>query len=339
MVSIGQPTISRANILEQVSEADILGYYLNITEIPILIHSPLRRDDNPSFYLYSPNGSDVNYIDFSSNDRGGCMSLLMHIWNCSRSQVYTKIQDDLLKFHKVNCIQSTKSQMVTIHSHGDVELQCKIREWRQYDIEYWESYGITLPWLKWCEVYPISHKIITKSGKTMIFGADKYAYTFVERKEGKITHKFYQPFNRKGYKWQNSHDKSVLGLWSKMPETGKAVCICSSVKDALCLMSNLKIPCICLQGEGYPISDTAMYELRRRFKDIYICLDNDKAGLEDASKLASKHALINVVIPQYIEGKDISDVYKNLNNKKAFIELFTKLITEARYNYYNELPF
>ena len=172
----------------------------------------------------------------------------------------------------------------------------------------------------------------------MVFRADKYAYTFVERKEGRITHKFYQPFNTKGYKWQNSHDKSVLGLWAKMPPTGDAVCICSSVKDALCLMANIHIPCICLQGEGYPISDTAAKELKRRFTDVFICLDNDEAGLKDAYKLSESTGFINVVIPSFDEGKDISDYYRAYG-ETSFKTFFGKLISEAREEYYNELPF
>jgi hypothetical protein len=224
-----------------------------------------------------------------------------------------------------------------VHS-SNVELKCRIREWRDYDIEYWASYGIDLQWLKWAEVYPISHKIIVRDGREMVFGADKYAYVFVEHKEGRTTMKFYQPFNTRGYKWQNNHDKSVLGLWSKMPEKGKAVCICSSVKDALCLMSNLYIPCICLQGEGYPMSDTAVKELKRRFTDVYLCLDNDETGKSDAFKLSEKHGFINVVIPDFPEGKDISD-YMKAYGRETFKTFFTKLFLDAKEEWYNELPF
>lgn len=337
MISSGQPTISRKEILEQVSEADILGYYLGITNIPTLINSPLRIDKKASFCLYSPNGSDVNYIDFSTKDTGGCMSLLMQIWNCSRSEVYKRIQKDLLNMTKINCSKGNYTQRGVV-IHGKAEIQSVAREWRDYDEKYWASFGIPIKVLEWAGVHPISHKIIIKDGKTSRFAADKYAYTFVEMKEGRVTQKLYQPFNKNGYKWQNSHDKSVLGLWSKMPEKGKAVCICSSVKDALCLMVNLKIPCICLQGEGYPISDTAIRVLRERFTDIYLCLDNDKAGVEDAYKLTTQHNLINVTIPQFNEGKDISDFFK-AKGKEEFQRVFKKIFTDAYYDYYNELPF
>ena len=340
MISSGKPSSYKKDFINVVSEADILGYYIGITCIPTVIISPFRPDNKPSFALYSPDGKSINYIDFGNNERGSFMTFFMKLWNLDYNGVCTKIEKDLSKIKgSIEVSESQpKSANKVIVTSGFTELRCKVREWRNYDIEYWKSYGISLEWLKWAEVYPISHKIIVKNGRESVFRADKYAYTFVERKDGRITHKFYQPFNTDGYKWQNNHDKSVLGLWTKMPPTGDAVCICSSVKDALCLMANIHIPCICLQGEGYPISTTALKELKRRFKDVFICLDNDETGLKDALKLSDTTGFINVVIPTFDFGKDISDYYKAYG-ETSFKTFFGRLISEAREEYYNELPF
>lgn len=336
MISTGQPNITRTEILKHVTEPDIIGYYLGITHIPCLIHSPLRADKNPSFYLYSPNGIEVNYLDLSTQDRGSCMNLLTKVMHISKAELYRKILDDLINMHKISCTKGSYIPKVSIGQHSEVKT--KIREWRDYDIEYWNSFGITLDILKWAEVYPISHKFIIQNGNTMTFSANKYAYTFIERKEGKITQKIYQPFCTCGYKWQNSHDKSVLGLWSKLPKSGDKVCICASVKDALCMICNMHIPCICLQGEGYPISNTASLELKKRFHNVLVCLDNDKPGIENAQRLVNQHGFINIEIPQFANGKDISDFYK-ANGKEIFISTFTMLINEAIEAYHNDLPF
>ena len=321
---------------DKVSEADVLGFYLGITSIPCVIISPFRKDSKPSLAFYSPNGKNINYIDFGDNERGSFMTFFMKLWHLDYNSTIDKIVKEVILKKKVTFNTTLKIRKVKVHSK--VELKCTIREWEKHDIEYWSSYGISLKWLKWAEVYPISYKFVIRDGQEMVFRADKYAYTFVERKDGRITHKFYQPFNTDGYKWQNNHDKSVLGLWTKMPPKGKSVCICSSVKDALCLMANTQIPCICLQGEGYPISNTAIKELKRRFTDVYICLDNDEAGLKDASKLAESTGFINIVIPPFEGGKDISDYYK-LFGEKAFKTLFKNLFIDSRYEWYNDLPF
>ena len=59
--SKGKDSVSLKEILDRVTEADILSYYLGVTEVPTIINSPLRRDRRPSFGLYSPNGERIYY--------------------------------------------------------------------------------------------------------------------------------------------------------------------------------------------------------------------------------------------------------------------------------------
>lgn len=344
MISSGKPSNCKKMFTDKgIREADVLGHFLGITSIPCVIISPFRHDIKPSLAFYSPDGVTINYIDFGDkSNRGSMITFFMKLWNLDYNSTIDKIVEEVCNQSSVKYNVSSQTHKVTVH-HGNKELKCTIREWRDYDIEYWGNYGITIDWLKWADVYPISYKFIIEhfndgTSRESCFRADKLAYTYVERKDGRITHKFYQPLNKVGFKWQNSHDKSVLGLWTKMPEKGKAVCICSSVKDALCLMAHLYIPCVCLQGEGYSISNTAASELRRRFTDVYICLDNDETGRTDSFKLAESTGFINVVIPQFEGGKDISD-YRKIFGEKQFKSFFEKLFIEARENYYNELPF
>ena len=173
-----------------------------------------------------------------------------------------------------------------------------------------------------------------------MFGADKYAYAYVEHKEGKVTLKIYQPFNKAGYKWSNKHDNSVISLWTKVPEYGDKICICSSMKDSLCLWANTGIPSLAIQGEGYRMSDTAISELKRRYKQVFICLDNDEPGLKDAQKLSEETGFTNVVLPPFNEGKDISDLYK-AKGKDEFLRIIKPLFISSRQedNDWNDLPF
>lgn len=323
-IKVGKKVISLDDILNKVSEAQILSYYLGIKEIPCLIHSPLRQDKKPSFGVYTNDGKRVGWIDFSNKDRGGTFDLLSKLWNCSFQEVLYKINHDLVnKNTSVNIKKSVHTPTIN-KVNGNVTLQCKVREWRDYDIKYWESYGIPLKVLKYANVYPISHKIIIKNGIRSIFGADKYAYAFIEKKEDNLTMKIYQPFNKNGFKWSNKHDKSVISLWTKIPINGDKVVICSSVKDALCFWYNTGIPALAIQGEGYDISQTAISELKRRFTNVYILLDNDETGLKDAEKLSQKTGFINKILPIFAEGKDISDLFK-YKGKEEFLNIMKKL--------------
>lgn len=325
MISKGSKSKEPFEDLGDLTQADIAAYYLNIKSIPSLIHSPLRKDNKPSFALYCPKDCEVNYKDFSTGESGSIWTLLTKMWQCSYREAQDKVLKDLGKqsYNTQVGHSSYLARHCKINSY--IDLKCKVREWKDYDIEYWSSYGISLKWLKYADVYPISHKIIIKDNQSYAFKADKYAYAYVEFKEGRTTLKIYQPFNKNGFKWSNRHDKSVISLWTKVPKQGDKICICSSLKDALCLWANTGIPALAIQGEGYGISNTAINELKRRFNKIYICLDNDKAGLKDAVSLSKKTGFINVVLPQFEGGKDISDYFKVLENKEIFKQTLLNL--------------
>lgn len=320
-----QTSISRQELIAIVDECSLAEHYLGVHKLPILIQSPLRVDNHPSFSLNTKDGKTVYYVDFSTGEKGTLFDLLGKLWNLDYNQVIDRIYKDAISPSnnmQINLLKSnTKTHNTTV---SQTILECKVREWRDYDIEYWKSYGISLEWLKYADVYPISHKIIIKDGKRMVFPADKLAYTYVEFKEGKTTHKFYQPLNKDGFKWQNNHDRSVVSLWTKVPKEGNIICICSSLKDSICVWSNTGIPCISIQGEGYPLSQTAINELKRRFKKQIISLDGDKAGVEDAEKLSKLTGFPTYNTPIIGTSKDWSDIYHDYGK-----EFFIKTIKET----------
>ena len=323
--STGKDSVSFEDLKGKVTDADLVSFYLGVTEIPCFIHSPLRQDKNPSFGLYSRDGVRIYWTDLATRERGGIYDLLSSMWHCGYKEVLTRIQKDMKGFMsgaKVGTYLPCAIKDI-ISNQSDKDLQCKVREWKKCDIDYWSSYGVPLEWLKYADVFPISHKIVISNGVRYVFGADKLAYAFVERKEGKITLKIYQPYSKE-HKWSNKHDRSVISLWTKVPTTGDKVCICSSLKDALCLWANTGIPALAIQGEGYSMSDTAISELKRRFRSVYILFDNDEAGLADGEKLAKQTGFINVVLPQFKDGKDVSDLFKSVGKDK-FVEIINTL--------------
>ena len=318
-IGVGICAVCVEAVLKRVHEADILFYFFYITEIPCVINSPLREDKTPSFGFYTSNGKKIHWVDYATNDRGGTFDLLMKVWNCTYLECLVRIYNELIKQSTVS-IKTTFYNIHTTHKYNtSVQLQCKVREWKAHDIAYWESYGISLPWLKWAEVYPISHKIIIKNGVKHLFGAAKYAYAFVEHKENNTTIKIYQPF-MKQYKWSNGHNGSVISLWSKIPKTGDKVIICSSLKDALCISCQLHIPTLSVQGEGYDMSTSAIENLKSRYKRIYVSFDTDTPGILNTKRLAERTGFIPI-IPDLGNSKDYSDFYKSLQDKQEFKKL------------------
>ena len=322
-------SISKAEVFAKFSETQVLSkVFPQITHIPCRINSPLRVDKHPSFSIYMGSNNHIYYKDFGdSSEKGSLLDLLCKYWNCTFSQCLDKICAIMID---AKCDDLTVRPTIKTLTRKDVsqntKIQVVVRPWQDYDIEYWKSYGIELKWLKYAKVSPISYKIITKKdpetgkSKRYIFPADKLAYVYQEKKDGKLQIKIYQPKNTKGFKWCSSMDGSVISLWTKVPETGDRIVICSSLKDALCLSCQLGIPAIAPQGEGYNISESACKELRRRYKKVFICFDTDEAGKKDAEALAEKTVFINVV-PDLGKQKDLSDYYKSLKNKEEFKKL------------------
>jgi hypothetical protein len=259
----------------------------------------------------------VFFKDFAKGDTGDIITLLSKLWGLNIHDAVIKIINN----DKSGNIILKKYGKKNVYKKSNIILRCKTRLWKKHDIEYWEQFGISLKWLKYAEVYPICNILLYKDNKKITLTADKYAYAYVEHKEGNCTLKIYQPYNTKGFKWTNKHDSSVISLWTKVPEYADNVCICSSLKDALCLWINSGIPSIAIQGEGYAISETARKELLRRFKQVFICLDNDDVGLKNAEKLAEKTGFTNIILPPFEGGKDISDLFKSVGKNE-----FNKII-------------
>lgn len=336
-VSKGESSVTLSDILEKTTEANILSFYLGVTEIPCIIHSPLRKDNRPSFGLYSPNGKRIYFVDFATKDRGGIFDLLCQMWGCSYKEVLIRINKDIPKLCSIGTPNVHKHIPCTVRStiecKKSTDLQCKVRDWASYDVEYWESYGISLDWLKYAEVYPISHKIIIKNGNKYVFKADKYAYAYVEHKEGKVTLKVYQPFNKDGYKWSSNIDRSVWSLWTKIPKFGNNLIISSSVKDCLNIMCNLGIPAICMQGEGYKPKPQIIEELKSRYKNIILFYDNDynnpdNPGKKDSMELSLEYNLKRVEIPVKYESKDPSDLFKKYGRDR-YLEIMNEILKDV----------
>lgn len=328
--SSGRKSVSLEDILKTTTEVNIAARYLDITELPCVINSPLRADRKPSFGLYLYEGK-VRYTDFATGEKGGLFDLLSQMWHIPYNKVLERLADDFISNKEGNEVTFRENNGQTKHIIKEKEkakIEIKVRKWRIYDILYWKSYGISLDWLKYADVYPISHKIITKGNKRYVFGADKYAYAYIEKKEGNLSIKIYQPFNKKGFKWCTSTDSSVISLWTKVPKEGDKICICSSLKDALCLWSNTGIPCLATQGEGYTMSNTAISELKRRFKQVFVLFDCDEAGLIDGEKLSKQTGFTNIVLPKFEGGKDVSDLYRALKDKQKFKETILTLFND-----------
>ena len=308
-----------------LSDREILDRYMGIKRVPCMIQSPLREDDkNPSFSLYLK-GDTVRWKDFGTGETDSTIGLMARLWNVSYSDALVKIKLDMgERIPKFNLIRKYDGKT---HINSNSSIKVRIREWMDWDREYWGSYGISEAFAKWCNVYPISHAFFTRKEEngyesTVTVPMDKYAYAYFEWKDGKQSVKLYQPFSKK-MKWLSKHDLSVWDLWKQAfkwadRRSDEHCIITSSRKDAMCLWENLSVPAMSLQGEGYLPKPKVMRQVLERFKHVYLWYDNDfthkddNPGQDNARKLIGLYPeLINICIPDEYQSKDPSDLVKN----------------------------
>lgn len=313
--------LTKEEILENLNQIELLSYYLGITKLPCLINSPLREDKNPSFGIRTVDNDKIQFMDFKTAESGDIFHLLGLLWNKNFKEVLEKISLDINKqnvFSVDYC--KTKYKNKNIKS-TKIILETKVRDFKDYDLEYWSQYGISKEWLEFGDIYAISHIIAIKDNKRYIIPADKYAYVYIENKDNQISLKIYQPFNKKN-KWLNNNDSSVWELWGKLPNNGESLIITSSRKDALCIWANTGIPSISLQSETYMPKPHIIQQLKDRFKNIYILYDNDftkesNTGYIESKKISELFGLKLLVIPEYYNEKDISDICKKYGGDKV----------------------
>ena len=322
------PLLPLDEVRTHISDFEILRYYLGVTSVPTVINNPTRKDERPSLGIYTSNGQTVAVRDIATGYSNSLVGFLAELWHTNLEATLAKIITEIPLISKGNNSELTISKSGR-HSGSKAKIQVKIREWKKYDLEYWDSYGISLPWLKFGKVFPISHIFIEKEPNKYVIPAEKYAYVYIEQKDNITSIKIYQPFS-KDNKWYNNHSSSVWDLWSQLPMNGDNLIITSSRKDALCIWENTGIPSCSLQAESYWPKPHVVDELKNRFHKIFILYDNDfnkevNHGRLYGSAMAKQFGLTQIEIPIELKSKDSSDLCK-MHGREILHQTILKLI-------------
>lgn len=305
---IGKQKIVRniSDIISGCYDINIASLYFNVDKFPVNgIRCPYREDKKPSFSLQLYDGR-VLFKDFATGESGTIIKLLSKIWNCD---MYTCCIN-ILKQINTDKIQLTKSNnTTTINTHSDIKITKK--PWDDKTLNYWRQYNISQQWLDFAEVLPVSHFFI--NNKPYI--ADQITFAYRNVRDDKYVYKIYQPLS-KSAKWYSNYDSSIVSLYNKLPDNGKHLILCSSLKDALCVWCNTGVPCISLQSEVMKIPKKVI-DLQNKFDNIYVLYDRDNTGLTQGDNIAKEHGFINIILPEFDSGKDISDMMKMLKYNKT----------------------
>lgn len=331
--------ITKKLLYDHITDLDIYNMYMDGGTVSLngTIKSPLKHEKRASFGFFLGDNNEILFKDFRLGG-GDCVKFVQLKYSLNYNEALIKIAKDfsLDDYFIISDKTVITSKRQVVQNKYDllkdvVKLQLKkrTRKWENYDLKFWGDFGITEKTLLKYNVVAIDYFFMNDH----ILKADKYAYCFIEHKDGYETYKIYQPFNDK-YKWINNHNDSVWQGWSQLPETGDSLLLTKSLKDVMSLHENFNIPAVSMQAESIKPKITVLNELKKRFDTIYLFYDNDydkevNWGQKYAKVLSNEYDLDNVFIPSNYKVKDYSDSIKKYGVKitnNILIKEITKVL-------------
>lgn len=348
MINLNKEFLTKEKLMKYLTDYEVYSKYIN-QEIIVNknIYSPFRSESNPSFGFFLGESGEICFHDFKLRLKGDCIRFVQILYNLTYYEALSMIAVDfdmaedfyIKKVSRVRTLTDTSNENLNQSREKALSkvmykftLGKKRREWQPHDLLYWKDFGISLKTLKKYNVEPISHTIV--NGFPIV--ADKYAYCFIELKDGIETYKIYQPFSE-DYKWLNTHNESVWQGWDQLPISAEAstLIITKSLKDVMAIDENTDCYAVSLQSENVMPKNHVVAELKERFGTCMILYDNDFDKEENWGQILGKAlseaiGVFNIKIDSKHQSKDFSDLIKNKNVTRA-VEIFD--------NELNSVPF
>lgn len=314
-----EPKITKSYLLSQYSEETYMEYYLGIKVSKGLFCSPLRRDNTPTCSFYKNKSGELIFKDFNGSFYGNFISVVMEKYHVSYYKALQIIAEDfnLSKRHtdKV-AVNPIKPSTTVFKDTGPADVRVEIKDFTQKELNWWNSYGITLDILKKFNVYSCKNIFLNGELFKTIY-KDNFMFGYYGGKKDNLElWRIYFP-KQSNYRFlTNWPAKKIQGL-KQLKKDGDICVITKSMKDTMCLYS-LGISAIAPNSENLFIADTILERLKSKFKYIIVLYDNDLPGIQNMQKIKKKHPeLIYFYIPRHYNAKDISDFYKKYGKDKT----------------------
>jgi len=289
--------------------------------------------------------------DFGYKTGMDIYSYLMDKYYSNSPDSFYKVLDMIRHDFHLNEIESlvkdtTSKEMAVkyneIVKESSLPVKIEVRRskvWSKEDIEYWNSYGISIKKLEEKGIAPLEQFWITnynKDGIRIQYNVKNelcYVYPFFRDKDGFFMYKIYLPKGYRGnldFKWVSNVNKKVIQNIQHIPKSGKLLIIQSSYKDTM-LMEELfpELHIVAPNGEGYFFDDDTWENICANWDRTVLFANNDShkksnPGLTFARRYSIKYRIPFICTPDNT-ASDISDYYKLYGREKTF-EFLTKCL-------------
>jgi len=309
MYDLERTELTLEEILRLTTEYDIYSYYIGDQfKVGRIMHSPLRKDDHPSFGIFkSSTGSNLMWKDQATGKTGNIIQFVSEKFKESYEIALRRVTTDIENANIRTTKEGKEIQEVYRKTRTIISIQKK--NFTEVDDTYWEQYFITRDILKKYNVYPIVTFWINDIPSNLFYSKEQplYAYQIFDKFQ------IYSPYAQRKNKFRNSTTIYDIHGLEQLPKFGKLLIITKSKKDIM-VLDRLGYYAIAPCGEQTPIPRPVIDDLRHRYNKVMVLYDNDPAGLRGGLKCATEHNIewTHLPIEYYAKFKikDISDLIK-----------------------------
>ncbi len=333
--------MNKNTILNQVTQIEIYQkFYGSDFKVNEKISSPFTEDKNPSFKVFKNN----TYKCFSTGKQGDCFQFVADIKNLDCKTQFNDVLEIISRemnintdFDKNKVNKPLNVQEVTDNNNyasDKKHFQYTSKAFEKIHFDYWlqGNWNVTEDILKKYNVQALDKFVYWNNNKKQIQKIKLYkgilgfiyeVYTTPYAEANNLTRaELYIPTQEKTTKffYNNLTSDDIFG-YNELKDKEEFIIICAGKKDCLILNAN-GFPAVTFRSENSFINKDQITLLNKKTDRIYICYDNDKAGLESALKIAQTYSIKQIVLPE--KYNDIADYFK-VFDKKHFGDLVNEI--------------
>lgn len=331
----------------------------------VLICSPLRVDNHPTFGFAYNDKHKLKARDFNGMFWGDCFDVVAYVLSFTTGrQINVSVKADFyyvlkhIAYTFRNIIYNGEvveenevllKETITRIKNSKAVIELVIREWNENDKKIWSKWGISLHWLNTHFVVPVDQMYINRFCQP----EPKYNYRSNDPCYGYITGldskgiyniECYFPLRdrTKGdVKFITNHN-GLVGLLNLNKPKYDIIIITKSYKDNLALdswlhsfplrgrLSDTLIGVINVTSESYVLKPFEYEYLQSKLNDNGIIIsffDMDLTGVRGARRLRKDYGIIPILIPRIYDAKDFSELIEKYSKEtiNRFIEETEKL--------------
>ncbi len=354
--NINSSKLTKQYILSKVSQVTIFSTYLNLSDNLVqycidtgeLICSPIREDAHPTCGFRYDNKGKLKFRDFAGFFWGDAFDIVAYIMSSIYNKSYDiSNKDDFIKVLRhitftfkdifygqekdINLVNEINTAIVNIKNKKPI-IELVVREWNEYDKEYWERFGVPLQFLNINFIYPIDQYYINRKinpePKYYYNHNDPcYGYCLGQDRSGIYNIKLYFPKREKSVTRFITNCNHLEGIYNLDKSDYDIIVITKSTKDRVSIGAAIyrinslyggviksSIGVINIPHETYRLRQNEYDWLNGKLNDngkIVSLMDNDKTGKHEAIWLKNNYHIIPIIIPSLYNAKDFAELVEN----------------------------